>query len=100
MSTPRTLLYIMPFFGLTLLSVDMTSLLEIPDILVWGVLMLPGPLYVHITWAPRWRMLCMLEDGSDPYSGNALPSEIDDEITDSNGNDTEILEVVEELSEE
>ena len=31
--------------------------------------MLPGPLYVHLSWAPRWRLLCMLDDGKNPFEG-------------------------------
>ena len=64
---PRTVLYAMPFVGLTVLGANITELLTLPAALVWFLLLLPGPLYVHLSWAPRWRMLCRLEDGLDPF---------------------------------
>lgn len=100
MSTPRGILYTMPFLGLTLITVDMTALFNVPNFLIWGILMIPGPLYVHITWAPRWRMLCMLEYGENPFSGHVMPSVIADEETKASGNDSVMKEVIEELSPE
>ena len=64
---PRTMLYAMPFVGLAVLGANITELLILPGGLVWFLLLLPGPLYVHLSWAPRWRMLCRLEDGMDPF---------------------------------
>jgi hypothetical protein len=100
MNTPRGILYAMPFLGLMLLTVDMTTLFDVPNFLVWGILMIPGPLYVHITWAPRWRMLCMLDYDENPFSGHIMPSVIADEETKANGNDSVMREVIEELSPE
>lgn len=100
MSTPRGILYPMPFLGLMLLTLEMTTLLDIPNFLVWGILLIPGPLYVHITWAPRWRMLCMLDNGENPFAGHVLPSVVEDEEIKTNGDDSDIMEVIEELSSE
>jgi hypothetical protein len=100
MNTPRGILYAMPFLGLMLLTIDMTTLFDIPNFLVWGILMIPGPLYVHITWAPRWRMLCMLDYDENPFSGHIMPSVIADEETKASGNDSVMREVIEELSPE
>ena len=100
MSTPRGILYPMPFLGLMLITLDMTTLFDIPNVIVWGVLMIPGPLYVHITWAPRWRMLCMLEYAENPFVGHIKPSVVDDEEIKANGDDSEMMEVIEELSPE
>ncbi len=74
----RGLMYPIPFIGLVILTVsrvtDLASML--PDSLdnlpfrIGGLLLLvPGPIYVHFSWAPRWRMLTRLEEGSAPFDG-------------------------------
>jgi hypothetical protein len=40
---------------------------QIPELLAWLLMLAPGPIYVHLSWAPRYRMLTMLEDGKDPF---------------------------------
>jgi hypothetical protein len=65
----RSVLYVMPFVGLALLGFNVSDMVEVPPAIVWFLLLLPGPLYVHLSWAPRWRLLCMLEDGRDPFAG-------------------------------
>jgi len=32
-------------------------------------LILPGPLYIHLSYAPRWRMLDRIDRGLDPFDG-------------------------------
>jgi len=92
---PRAILYPMPFVGLTLLSVDRIELAALPPVLVWMFLLLPGPVYVHLSWAPRYRLLCMLEDGLDPFEGMASREEkAPGEAEILAGADTELLEVV------
>ena len=91
---PRTLLYPMPFVGLALLTIDRTELMSIWPWLVWGLLLLPGPVYVHLSWAPRWRLLCMIEDGKDPFAGMQTKDEAGVEAEEMVGEDTEMLEVV------
>ena len=82
-SLRRPLVYPMPFIGLTILSVilvtDLTA--EMSDstemwtrYIGWMLLLVPGPVYVHLSWAPRWRLLCRLEEGLDPFEGEAVPS--------------------------
>lgn len=66
---PRMILYPMPFVGLALLSINRTDILAIPPFLSWTLILLPGPLYVHLSWAPRWRLLCMIDDGKNPFEG-------------------------------
>ena len=53
---PRQLLYPMPFVGLALLTIDRVGMMDMPSMLVWALLMLPGPVYVHLSWAPRWQV--------------------------------------------
>ena len=87
---PRTILYPMPFIGLALLSINRTDIIAIYPFLSWTLILLPGPLYVHLSWAPRWRLLCMIDDGKNPFGGlenveqeikdYAKPSSIDSEI--------------------
>ncbi|MDG1552477.1 MAG: hypothetical protein P8Q87_03010, partial [Candidatus Poseidonia sp.] len=99
MAPPRYILYPMPFIGLALLSIDRTELLTVPSLLIWGLLLLPGPVYVHLSWAPRWRLLCMVEDGKDPFLGMELKQE-NSEAEEIAGDDTELLEVVDNFESE
>jgi len=78
-SLRRGLIYPMPFIGLSILSVLFVTNLdsELSEVVVnwirnigWGLLLAPGPIYVHLSWAPRWRLLCRLEEGLDPFEGN------------------------------
>ena len=97
---PRSLLYPMPFVGLALLTIDRTEMLSIWPWLVWGFLLLPGPVYVHLSWAPRWRLLCMIEDGKDPFAGMETKEEAVVEAEEMVGEDTEMLEVVDAFESE
>jgi hypothetical protein len=97
---PRAFLYPMPFVGLALLTVDRTGLVGMPALLVWTLLLLPGPVYVHLSWAPRWRLLCMIEDGNDPFAGIPPKEEPSGEAEEMVGEDTEMLEVVDAFESE
>ncbi len=77
-SLRRGLIYPMPFIGLSILSVLFVTDLDtsMSDDIVnwvrnigWGLLLAPGPIYVHLSWAPRWRLLCRLEEGLEPFEG-------------------------------
>ena len=46
----------------------MTDILPIYPFIL-DLILLPGPLYVHLSWAPRWRLLCMIDDGKNPFEG-------------------------------
>ena len=99
-SPPRGILYPMPFIGFALLTIGRADMMQIPSMVSWFLLLLPGPLYVHLSWAPRWRLLCMIEDGKDPFAGM---SNIEDEPKHAEsmvGQDTEMLEVVDTFDEE
>ncbi len=82
-SLRRELVYPMPFLGLSILSVMFVTGLESEmsegistwvRYTGWVLLLTPGPFYVHLSWAPRWRLLCRLEAGLDPFEGD-IPSE-------------------------
>ena len=77
-SLPRKLVYPMPFIGLILFTVILITDVEnnIPDSIEKPIyytslmlLLVPGQIYVHLSWAPRWRLLCRLEDNLDPFDG-------------------------------
>ena len=91
---PRQILYPMPFLGLALLTIDRVNLFAIPSAVIWALLLLPGPMYVHLSWAPRWRLLCMIEDGKDPFIGLEPKPEEAVEAEEMVDGDTEMLEVV------
>lgn len=97
---PRQILYPMPFLGLALLTIDRVELLVIPPLLVWALLLLPGPIYVHLSWAPRWRLLCMIEDGKDPFIGLEVKTDEVIEAEEMVDGDTEMLEVVDTFESE
>lgn len=94
MTPPRQWLYPMPFVGIALLTIDRTDLLAIHWFITWSLLLIPGPLYVHLSWAPRWRLLCMVEDDKDPFAGFEIkPSE-----EESSSGDEQIDQVVDEIA--
>ena len=95
MTPPRIILYPMPFLGIGLLGLDFSNVLDIPAGLSLFVLLLPGPAYVHLSWAPRWRLLCMLDDGVNPFEGGkSYPDSTKDSADEMAGEDHELLEVV------
>lgn len=91
----------MPFLGMALLTLGRTDMVNVPTALVWLLLLLPGPMYVHLSWAPRWRLLCMLEDGRDPFIGmESKQTEPNEDAVTLAGDDHDLLSVVEEYAEE
>lgn len=95
MTPPRIILYPMPFLGIGLLGLDFSNVLDIPAGLSLFVLLLPGPAYVHLSWAPRWRLLCMLDDGVNPFEGGkSYTVSTKDSADEMAGEDLELLEVV------
>ena len=91
----------MPFLGLALLTIDRTQILDISAIICWTLLLLPGPLYVHLSWAPRWRLLCMIEDGKNPFESKEVEEKKHNEFEDySSKEDLEIMSVVEDFESE
>ena len=94
---PRTILYPMPFVGLALLSINRTDILAIPPFLPWTLILLPGPLYVHLSWAPRWRLLCMIDDGKNPFEGQEAIEDEEKTYSETEPYDSEIESVVDDF---
>jgi len=66
----RRFLFPFPFIGLAIISVSMMN--EIPDYAMfsgWVCFVLPGPLYIHLSYAPRWRIIDRLDRGLHPFEG-------------------------------
>ncbi len=75
----RRYLFPFPFIGLLLITWAMVG--DAPDPVErigWILAILPGPLYVHLSYAPRWRMLDRIDRGLDPFDG--MKRTIDPEI--------------------
>ena len=104
MSVNRKVLYPMPFLGFALFTLIHTDLLvnnTYTQYLAWGLLMIPGPLYIHLSWAPRWRLLCMIEDGANPFENMPVKQYINNEENEEVGTgDSEMMEVVESFESE
>ena len=94
---PRTILYPMPFVGLALLSINRTDILAISPFLPWTLILLPGPLYVHLSWAPRWRLLCMIDDGKNPFEGQEAFEDEEKIYSETEPYDSEIESVVDDF---
>ncbi|RAH13906.1 MAG: hypothetical protein CMB20_004115 [Methanobacteriota archaeon] len=98
----RMVLFPMPFVGFTLLALLSTDLLSSSSILVWlswVLLILPGTLYVHLSWAPRWRMLCMIDEGH--YLPEASDEEdVTEDIEILIEEDSDLQEIVESMESE
>ncbi len=98
---PRSILYPMPFLGLALLTIDRTDILQIPAALSWLLMLLPGPMYVHLSWAPRWRLLCMIEDGRNPFESIESEEKSYEKLTiDEDFKDTELISVINDFESE
>lgn len=104
MSVNRKVLYPMPFLGFALFTLIHTGLLvnnTYTQYLAWGLLMIPGPLYIHLSWAPRWRLLCMIEDGANPFENMPVKQYINNEENEEVvSGDSEMMEVVESFESE
>ena len=91
----RKFIFPIPFIGLILFT---ASLLEpslgIPEQLGWVLMLAPGPLYVHLSYAPRWRMLDRMARGLKPIDG---PIEVG-KMRESE--DQDMLDAIDEISEE
>ena len=91
---PRMILYPMPFIGLALLSINRTDIFALPPFLSWTLILLPGPLYVHLSWAPRWRLLCMIDDGKNPFEDQETIENEENTHNETKSYDSEIESVV------
>ncbi|MDE0707931.1 MAG: hypothetical protein OSB33_03170 [Candidatus Poseidoniales archaeon] len=106
-SLRRDLVYPMPFIGLTILSVMLVTGLESEmseDISTWVryigwiLLLTPGPVYVHLSWAPRWRLLCRLEEGLDPFEGEMPSKSVTGTL--ENGEDSDMEMAIEDIEDD
>tara|TARA_B100001113_G_scaffold312308_1_gene276690 strand:- start:110 stop:760 length:651 start_codon:yes stop_codon:yes gene_type:complete len=98
-SLRRAWVFPMPFLGLSIISIFFVTGIEseFSDAVVsvfvyigWILLLGPGPAYIHLSWAPRWRILCRLEEGLDPFEGHLPEPEIEEQI-DSSDKDMEVV---------
>lgn len=99
----RKILYPMPFIGFTVFTLIHTDLLintTFTQYLAWGLLMIPGPLYIHLSWAPRWRLLCMIEDGNNPFKDMPVKEYIQEQEEEIASDDSDLMEVVESFESE
>lgn len=67
----RKILFALPFIGLTMLS---ASIIDnqygiIQDRLGWFLYILPGPLWIHLSYSPRWRIIDRIDRGIGPFDG-------------------------------
>ena len=92
----RKFIFPLPFLGLVAISVSMifedsASFLQW---LGWGLLILPGPLWIHLSYAPRWRILDRIDRGMEPFEGMGVTiyGTMDENSEES---DSELEEVVE-----
>ena len=102
-SVNRKVLYPMPFIGFALFTLIHTDLLvnnTVTQYLAWGLLMIPGPLYIHLSWAPRWRLLCMIEDGNNPFKDMPAKEYLEQQEEDIASDDSDLMEVVESFEAE
>ena len=99
----RKILYPMPFIGFALFTLIHTDLLvnnTLTQFLAWGFLMIPGPMYIHLSWAPRWRLLCMIEDGNNPFKDMPAKDYLKQQEDDIASDDSDLMEVVESFETE
>ncbi|MBF46850.1 MAG: hypothetical protein CMA96_03815 [Euryarchaeota archaeon] len=93
----RRFLFPFPFIGLAIISVSMMN--EIPEYAMfagWVCFILPGPLYVHLSYAPRWRIIDRLDRDLRPFEGmiRTIDSPDSEEVVVTE--DDELEEVVDE----
>ena len=66
----RRYLFPFPFLGLLVLGIK--EFYDLGGAIAWigmALLVLPGPVYIHVSYAPRWRILSRLERGMAPFEG-------------------------------
>ena len=91
----RKYLFPIPFIGLVLFSVARIEpdLIGLSDQIGWVLLIAPGPLYIHLSYAPRWRLLERLSRGLELDN---LPIKVGKE----RNLDSDLIEAVEEIHSE
>ena len=63
--------FVLPFIGLTVLSASVidNQYEIILDRIGWFIYILPGPLWIHLSYAPRWRIIDRIDRGIEPFEG-------------------------------
>lgn len=95
----RRYLFPLPFIGFVIITIAIAF--STPEEIEWiGYLLiiLPGPLYIQLSYAPRWRMLDLIDRDLDPFEGMKMTIYLEnnnEEIIEKSN--TEIETVVEEL---
>ena len=67
----RKFIFPLPFIGIVAISLEIIFD-GVPDNvrwMGWAFLIVPGPLWVHLSYAPRWRILDRLDRDVNPFEG-------------------------------
>lgn len=95
----RRYLYPLPFLGFLIAMISIAF--STPEEIEWFgylLIILPGPLYVQLSYAPRWRILERIDRDLDPFEGMSMTIYEDKkEIKNIENNNAEIENVIEEL---
>tara|TARA_B100000029_G_C17434581_1_gene909140 strand:+ start:292 stop:882 length:591 start_codon:yes stop_codon:yes gene_type:complete len=93
----RRYLFPFPFIGLLIMVFsgfyEFSGMVEFAGL---ALLVLPGPIYVQVSYAPRWRILRLIEREMDPFGGMKIPQLPEDEVV-LEGTDSEMDEAVGEI---
>ena len=95
----RRYLYPLPFIGFLITTIAI--IFSMPDgfkILGYFILLAPGPLYIQISYAPRWRMIERIDRDLDPFEGMEITIYLEnknDELIEQNYDELE--NAIEEL---
>tara|TARA_B100002052_G_scaffold294073_1_gene318255 strand:- start:305 stop:973 length:669 start_codon:yes stop_codon:yes gene_type:complete len=91
----RKFIFPIPFIGLILFTASILEpTLGIPEEIGWMLMIAPGPLYVHLSYAPRWRMLDRMARGLKPIEG---PLEVGKK---RESEDEDLLAAIDEITDE
>ena len=90
----RRFIFPFPFIGLFLITCSMlTEVQEVVTQIGWLCAILPGPIYVHLSYAPRWRILDRIDRDLSPFEG--MKRTIDNTI--DNDSDQDLEEILSEI---
>ncbi len=94
----RRYLFPFPFIGLVIITFSMVN--DINPIITqigWICAILPGPLYVHLSYAPRWRILDRIDRGLQPFEGMSRTIDPIPKNEEEQESDEQVDEVVDEV---
>ena len=95
----RRYLFPLPFIGFVIITIAIAF--STPEEIEWiGYLLiiLPGPLYIQLSYAPRWRILDRIDRDLDPFEGMKMTIYLENNKEEiSEKSNTEIEIAVEEL---